>query len=201
MSTPLVRLIVIGESGVGKTQMMFQFTENSFQSDSLTTVGVDFKAKTIVIEGVAHKIQIWDTAGQERFRNITEAYYRKGHGIAIVYDVSHRDTFTTLPTWFDAVRSKCEGLGPIPIVLIGNKSDLEPAVSMEEGFQLAQEHDVHFFQTSAKDGSNIEEAFTDLATQAAKVLAEKDKGGAGGEVELASGKGGKEGSKKKGFSC
>jgi small GTP-binding protein len=170
---PTIRLIVIGDSGVGKTQMMFRFTDDTFYSQSGPTVGVDFKAKTIPISGVPHKIQIWDTAGQERFRNITEAYYRKGHGIAIVYNVTSRESFDNVPGWFDSVKNKYESLGPISIILVGNKSDLNPVVSMEEGMQMAQEHNANFFQTSAMDGSNIEDAFTDLASRAAQALASK----------------------------
>jgi small GTP-binding protein len=174
--TPLIRLIVIGDSGVGKTQMMIRFTDDTFNAQGVSTVGVDFKAKTINISGVPHKVQIWDTAGQERFRNITEAYYRKGHGIAIVYDVTNRTSFESIPSWFESVKNKCEGLGPIPIVLVGNKADMEAAVSMEEGFQLATERGAHFFQTSALDGSNIEDAFTDLATEAATAMENKRQG-------------------------
>jgi small GTP-binding protein len=174
--TPLIRLIVIGDSGVGKTQMMIRFTDDTFTAQGVSTVGVDFKAKTINISGVPHKVQIWDTAGQERFRNITEAYYRKGHGIAIVYDVTNRESFQNIPGWFDSVKNKCEGLGPIPIVLIGNKADMEAVIPMEEGFQLATEKGAHFFQTSALDGSNIEDAFTDLATEAASSMESKRAG-------------------------
>jgi small GTP-binding protein len=169
----LVRLIVIGDSTVGKTQMMFRFTDDTFHAEGVGTVGVDFRSKTMQIGGVPHKVQIWDTAGQERFRNITEAYYRKGHGIAIVYDISRPDTFQTVPGWFESVKSKCEGAEDIPVVLIGNKADLEAKVSVEEGQAIATKYGAHFFQTSAKDGSNIDDAFTDLATQAAEYNARK----------------------------
>jgi small GTP-binding protein len=197
----LVRLIVIGDSGVGKTQMMFRFTDDTFQAQTVSTVGVDFKAKTIQIAGVPHKVQIWDTAGQERFRNITEAYYRKGHGIAIVYDVSTPATFETVPGWFDSVKSKCEGSGRIPIVLIGNKADLEPKITLEQGLQLATQYGAHFFQTSAKDGSNIEDAFTDLATQAAECSASRRQNAGGApSLDLAQ-RDSADKPKKKGFSC
>jgi small GTP-binding protein len=174
--TPLIRIIVIGDTAVGKTQMMFRFTDDTFTAQGVQTIGVDFKAKLVNLNGIPHKIQIWDTAGQERFRNITEAYYRKGHGIILVYDVSARQTFDNIPGWFDSIKAKCEGLGPIPIVLVGNKADLEPAVPMEEGFQIATDHGAKFFQTSAKDGSNIEDAFMECASAAAAAIANKQAG-------------------------
>jgi small GTP-binding protein len=168
-----IRLIVIGDSRVGKTQMMVRFMDDDFDPQGSSTVGVDFKTKPVILRGVPRKIQIWDTAGQERFRNITEAYYRKGHGIAIVYDVSERTSFDHVPGWFDSVQTKCGGIDPVPIVLIANKADLIPIVSEEEGEKLAAERGVHFFQTSAKSGSNIEEAFLDLAADADALLQRK----------------------------
>jgi small GTP-binding protein len=164
------------------------------------TVGVDFKVKSVLINGVPRKIQIWDTAGQERFRNITEAYYRKGHGIAIVYDVSDPITFASVPSWFESVKSKCHGAGNIPIVLIGNKADLEQKVPLEDGEQLAAHNNAKFFQTSAKDGSNIDDAFSVLATLAATAMEGKGDGSGTGGLEIAT-KSTESKGKSKGFSC
>jgi small GTP-binding protein len=163
-----LKLIVIGDSSVGKTQMMLRFTDDSFSTSTTATIGVDFKGKNIQIEGVPYRIQIWDTAGQERFRNITEAYYRKANGIAIVFDSSHRDSFVSIPTWFESVAIRCSGTDSVPIVLIGNKSDLEPQITYDEGLETATKYGAPFFQTSAKTGSGIEDAFMDLATRVAK---------------------------------
>jgi small GTP-binding protein len=162
-----VKLIVIGDSTVGKTQMMLRFTDDTFSATALSTIGVDFKSKDVQIEGVAYRIQIWDTAGQERFRNITEAYYRKAHGIAIVFDVSQAGTFENVPSWFDSVANKCEATA-VPVVLIGNKCDLEPQITYEQGVEAANKHNVPFYHTSAKTGDGIEEAFMDLATRVAR---------------------------------
>jgi small GTP-binding protein len=164
----LLKLIVIGDSAVGKTQMMFRFTDDTFTANALMTIGVDFKTKEIQIDGVGYRIQIWDTAGQERFRNITEAYYRRAHGIAIVFDVSDSSSFDNVPGWFESVNAKCNVNDAIPIVLVANKCDLDPQVTFEQGLELANQHGAGFHQTSAKNGTGIEEAFMDLATRVAK---------------------------------
>jgi small GTP-binding protein len=157
MTTTTIRIIVIGDSGVGKTQMMMRYCEDSFTQITQSTVGVDFKLKVVNVDGVQYKIQIWDTAGQERFRNIVENYYRRAQGIILVYDVTSQNTFDALPEWLSSI----DKFAPpdSPIVLCGNKSDLVSTVASETGERFANEKGLPFFLTSAANGEGIEDAF------------------------------------------
>ncbi|KAF1987204.1 GTP-binding protein-like protein [Aulographum hederae CBS 113979] len=159
----LIKLLLIGDSGVGKSCCLLRFSEDSFTPSFITTIGIDFKIRTIELDGKRVKLQIWDTAGQERFRTITTAYYRGAMGILLVYDVTDAKSFENIRTWFSNVEQHAtEGVNKI---LIGNKCDWDEkrAVSTEQGQALADELGVPFMEVSAKTNHNINEAFFSLA--------------------------------------
>jgi small GTP-binding protein len=164
----LLKILVIGESAVGKSCLLLRYTDNKFQESFMTTIGVDFKTKYIDIEGVQVKLQIWDTAGQEKFRSITKAYYRGAHGILVVFDVSRRDTFSQTRMWIDSIRDSSADSNPIDVILVGNKCDLERCVTADEAADLAKQFQIPYYETSAKDATNVDMAFTSLATAALK---------------------------------
>jgi small GTP-binding protein len=165
-SEELLKILVIGESAVGKSCLLLRYTDNKFQETFMTTIGVDFKTKFITVEGTAVKLQIWDTAGQEKFRAITKAYYRGAHGILVVFDISRRDTFNQTRVWIDSIRDSSADSNPIDVILVGNKCDLERAVTREEAQALADQFQLSYFETSAKESTNVEAAFQSLATLA-----------------------------------
>lgn len=161
----LFKLLVIGDSGVGKSSLVLRFADDSFTDSYISTIGVDFKIRTIEIGGKKCKLQIWDTAGQERFKTITQAYYRGCHGIFVVYDVTNHDSFTNVRQWVDEV-TRYVGEASPRLVLVGAKSDLasKRTVSTELGLELAAALRMDFVETSAKTRCNVEEMFTKLAT-------------------------------------
>ena len=162
----LLKILIIGESAVGKSCLLIRYTSNQFQENFMTTIGVDFKTKYLDIDNQNVKLQIWDTAGQERFRAITKAYYRGAHGILVVFDISRRETFEKTRLWIDSIRDA--GTGSIDTILIGNKADLTRAVSREEAEALAKEYKIQYYETSAKDNTNVDQAFHELASMALK---------------------------------
>jgi len=158
----LFKYIIIGDTGVGKSCLLLQFTDKRFRTDHDLTIGVEFGARLVNIDNKHIKLQIWDTAGQESFRSITRSYYRGATGALLVYDISRRDTFTHLTRWLEEARQNANP--NMVIMLIGNKSDLERReVSYEEGEKFAKENDLIFMETSAKTASNVEEAFIGTA--------------------------------------
>eukprot|EP00389_Voromonas_pontica_P018591 GDKH01029258.1.p1 GENE.GDKH01029258.1~~GDKH01029258.1.p1 ORF type:complete len:217 (-),score=9.38 GDKH01029258.1:254-904(-) len=158
----LFKYIIIGDTGVGKSCLLLQFTDKRFRTDHDLTIGVEFGARLINIDGKQIKLQIWDTAGQESFRSITRSYYRGAAGALLVYDISRRDTFRHLTRWLEEVRQNANP--HMTIVLIGNKSDLERReVQYEEGAEFARHHGLIFLETSAKTAQNVEEAFVTTA--------------------------------------
>uniref|UniRef100_A0A8C7KNU1 RAB2A, member RAS oncogene family n=1 Tax=Oncorhynchus kisutch TaxID=8019 RepID=A0A8C7KNU1_ONCKI len=150
---------------VGKSCLLLQFTDKRFQPVHDLTIGVEFGARMITIDGKQIKLQIWDTAGQESFRSITRSYYRGAAGALLVYDITRRDTFNHLTTWLEDARQHSNS--NMVIMLIGNKSDLESRreVKKEEGEAFAREHGLIFMETSAKTASNVEEAFINTAKE------------------------------------
>eukprot|EP00612_Vaucheria_litorea_P008727 CAMPEP_0171475764 /NCGR_PEP_ID=MMETSP0946-20130122/3187_1 /TAXON_ID=109269 /ORGANISM="Vaucheria litorea, Strain CCMP2940" /LENGTH=201 /DNA_ID=CAMNT_0012005893 /DNA_START=25 /DNA_END=627 /DNA_ORIENTATION=- len=159
----LFKYIIIGDTGVGKSCLLLQFTDKRFQPLHDLTIGVEFGARMIEVDKQSIKLQIWDTAGQESFRSITRSYYRRAAGALLVYDVTRRDTFNHLTRWLEEAK---ENTHPdMIIMLIGNKSDLEHrrAVSYKEGKQFASENGLIFLETSAKTASNVENAFVQTA--------------------------------------
>jgi len=159
----LFKYIIIGDTGVGKSCLLLQFTDKRFQPVHDLTIGVEFGARMITIDNRQIKLQIWDTAGQESFRSITRSYYRGAAGALLVYDITRRETFNHLTRWLEEARQNSNS--NMAIMLIGNKSDLEHrrAVSTEEGEQFAAENGLIFLETSAKTASNVEDAFIKTA--------------------------------------
>merc|ERR1711879_930886 len=160
----LFKYIIIGDTGVGKSCLLLQFTDKRFQPVHDLTIGVEFGARMITIDGKQIKLQIWDTAGQESFRSITRSYYRGAAGALLVYDITRRETFQHLSAWLEDAKQHSNS--NMTIMLIGNKCDLEHrrAVTTEEGEQFAKEHGLVFMETSAKTAHNVEEAFINTAT-------------------------------------
>ncbi|CCM04530.1 uncharacterized protein FIBRA_06711 [Fibroporia radiculosa] len=161
----LFKLLLIGDSGVGKSCLLLRFAEDAFTDSYLSTIGVDFKIRTIELEGKMVKLQIWDTAGQERFRTIAAAYYRGAHGIVVVYDVTDAESFDNVKGWLQEIeRYASENVKKL---LIGNKSDLveRKVVAYGSAKEFADELAIPFIETSAKTSSNVEEAFLTMSKQ------------------------------------
>ena len=158
----LFKYLIIGNSGVGKSCLLIRFTDDKFEEGYVTTIGVDFKIKTLEIEGKSVKLQIWDTAGQERFRNIVSTYYKGGHGIMMVYDITDLESFRYLDSWLKEIEKNASK--NVYKILVGNKNDMEKErkVSFEKGMEFADLHGMKFFETSAKENKNVEEAFKEM---------------------------------------
>mmetsp|Transcript_121189 Transcript_121189/g.241394 ORF Transcript_121189/g.241394 Transcript_121189/m.241394 type:complete len:223 (+) Transcript_121189:67-735(+) len=170
----LFKLVLIGDSGAGKSCLLLRFADDSFTDSYITTIGVDFRFKTLPVDKKTIKLQIWDTAGQERFRTITNAYYRGADGIILVYDVCDKESFAHIDEWLNEVNryvneSTCK-------ILIGNKCDLtaERQVSTEEAKKKAEELGIEFIEASAKDATNVETAFQIVS---AKLIEKRDQDG------------------------
>ena len=145
--------------------MLLRFADDTYTSSYISTIGVDFKIRTIEIEGKTVKLQIWDTAGQERFRTITSSYYRGAHGIIVVYDVTDNESFEHVNQWLQEIdRYACEGVNKL---LVGNKNDLTPkkAVEYNVAKEFAEQLNIPFLETSAKYSTNVEQAFLTMAKQ------------------------------------
>lgn len=158
------RLILLGDSTVGKSSILRQFKEGTHFPDISLTVGVDFHAKLIEVGGHRIKLQLWDTAGQDRFRAIVRAYYRNAVGGLLVFDITNRESYANLGTWLEDAQRNAEPHKPV-FILVGNKTDQAKhrEVSQEEALFFATQHDMDYYETSAKSGSNVEEAFHKLA--------------------------------------
>lgn len=161
----LFKLLLIGDSGVGKSCLLLRFADDTFTESYISTIGVDFKIRTIELDGKTIKLQIWDTAGQERFRTITSSYYRGAHGIIVVYDVTELSSFNNVKTWLNEIdRFATEGVNKL---LVGNKCDLvsKKAVDYDTAKQFADSLGLTFLETSAKNAHNVEQAFLTMAAQ------------------------------------
>ena len=158
----LFKYLIIGNSGVGKSCLLIRFTDDKYEEGYVTTIGVDFKIKTLIIEGKSVKLQIWDTAGQERFRNIVSSYYKGAHGIMMVYDITDLESFRYLDSWIKEIEKNASK--NVYKILVGNKNDLEKnrKVTFEKGKEFANLHGMKFFETSAKENKNVEEAFKEM---------------------------------------
>ena len=174
-----IKLLTIGDSSVGKTCLLHQYTNKSFSSSSIPTVGIDFKIMNITIDGKRIKMQCWDTAGQERYRNITANYYRNAQGIMLVYDVTNRKSFEAIDAWIAQIHLHAGE--SVNKVLVGNKSDCDKGrvVHLEEGEDLAKRYNIPFFETSAKTGLNVDASFHRIAKDVKDRLMVPG-GGAGG---------------------
>ncbi|XP_063074942.1 ras-related protein Rab-18-B isoform X2 [Engraulis encrasicolus] len=157
-----LKILIIGESGVGKSSLLLRFTDDTFDPDLAATIGVDFKVKTIAIDGNRAKLAIWDTAGQERFRTLTPSYYRGAQGVILVYDVSKRDTFTRLENWLNELETYCTR-NDLVKMLVGNKIDKgNREVDRNEGLKFAHKHQMLFIEASAKTRDGVQCAFEEL---------------------------------------
>ncbi|AYV82031.1 MAG: Ras-like protein Rab-11A [Homavirus sp.] len=161
----LYKIVLIGDSGVGKSNLLSRFTRNEFYTDTKSTIGVEFATRTITVDNKTIKAQIWDTAGQERYRAITSAYYRGAVGALLVYDISKGTTFRNVTKWMNELKENTAS--NIVIMLVGNKSDLRHLreVSTEEGNDLSRKNGLYFLETSALDSSNVELAFQNVVSE------------------------------------
>ncbi|KAF8093967.1 hypothetical protein N665_0373s0024 [Sinapis alba] len=155
----LFKIVIIGDSAVGKSNLLTRYARNEFNPNSKATIGVEFQTQSIIIDGKEVKAQIWDTAGQERFRAVTSAYYRGAVGALVVYDITRSSTFENVTRWLDELNTHSDTT--VAKMLIGNKCDLESirAVSVEEGKGLAESQGLFFMETSALDSTNVKTAF------------------------------------------
>ncbi|KAK5905372.1 hypothetical protein CesoFtcFv8_006845 [Champsocephalus esox] len=183
----LFKLLLIGDSGVGKSCLLLRFADDTYTESYISTIGVDFKIRTIDMDGKTVKLQIWDTAGQERFRTITSSYYRGAHGIIIVYDVTEQESFNNVKQWLDEIdRYACENVSRL---LVGNKSDLvsKKVVELSTAQDMASSLKVPLLETSAKSSDNVERAFLTMASEIHKRVA-KEGAGMQGEARAHSAK-------------
>ena len=161
----LFKLLLIGDSGVGKSCLLLRFSDDTYTDSYISTIGVDFKIKTIEIGGKTIKLQIWDTAGQERFRTITSSYYRGAHGIIVVYDVTDQTSFSNVKQWLQEIdRYACENVNKL---LVGNKCDLttKKVVDYNTAKEFADGLGISFMETSAKNSSNVADTFITMANE------------------------------------
>jgi len=159
----LFKLLLIGDSGVGKTCILFRFSDDAFNTTFISTIGIDFKIKTIELRGKKIKLQIWDTAGQERFHTITTSYYRGAHGIMLVYDITNAKSFDNIAKWLRNIQEHANE--DVEKMILGNKCDMEDkrVISKERGDSISSENGIRFLETSAKTNVNIERAFVELS--------------------------------------
>lgn len=177
-----IKLLMIGDSGVGKTCLLLRYANDSFSPTFITTIGIDFKIKNIEIDNKRVKLQIWDTAGQERFRTITTSYFRGAQGIVLVYDVTDRRSFESIRNWISQIQQHADV--HVNKILVGNKCDMldEKVVSTEEGKKLAEEFNMLFWETSAKNGVNVEQCFHSIAKSVKdRIIADGGSGPTGGK--------------------
>ena len=184
------KVVVVGDSGVGTTNLVNRFATDQFNKDSKATVGVEFKSKTYSINGKIFKIEIWDTAGQERYKSITAAYYKGAKGAMIVYDVTSKVTFDNVDKWYNEIKDK--GNKNINIMMIGNKTDLKDSIEVtsEMGKSKATALEIPVMETSALDASYVKEAFYQLLGEMYKSvegIAKSDSGDAGIDGKVSTG--------------
>ena len=158
----IFKIVLIGDTSVGKTNILSKYLKDEFDPKSKSTVGVEFGVKNFKIENNIVKVQIWDTAGEERYRSITNAYYKGAKGSLLVYDITNKKSFENVEKWISDLKANADE--DISMILLGNKTDLEDkrVVSTEEGKNKAEFYNLTFMETSALNGNNIQEAFNEL---------------------------------------
>jgi Ras-related protein Rab-11A len=178
----LFKVVLIGDSGVGKSNLLSRFTRNEFNLDSKSTIGVEFATRSIQIDNKTIKAQIWDTAGQERYRAITSAYYRGAVGALLVYDISKSLSFENVTRWLKELRDHADS--NIVIMLVGNKTDQRHlrAVPTEDGKQFASENGLSFIETSALEATNVDLAFQNILTSIYQIVSSKSLAEEGADV-------------------
>jgi len=172
----LFKVVLIGDSGVGKSNLLSRFTRNEFNLESKSTIGVEFATKSIEVSGKTIKAQIWDTAGQERYRAITSAYYRGAVGALLVYDITKKVSFDNVENWLNELKDHADP--NIVVMLVGNKADLRhlKAVQSEDALKFAEEKGLAAIETSALDATNVETAFTRILTEIHNLMSRKEIG-------------------------
>ncbi|XP_071498716.1 ras-related protein Rab-10-like isoform X2 [Diadema setosum] len=175
----LFKLLLIGDSGVGKTCLLFRFSDDTFSTTFISTIGIDFKIKTVELNGKKIKLQIWDTAGQERFHTITTSYYRGAMGIMLVYDITQEKTFDNIAKWLRNIQEHANE--DVEKMLLGNKCDMEDKrmINKDRGESIAKENGIKFLETSAKANINVEQAFMTLAADILKKYPQRETGSSG----------------------
>ena len=155
-----IKIMIIGESKIGKTSLISRYCRNEFIGGAyLSTIGIDFQVKDLVLNNKTIKVELWDTAGQERYRNLSKNYFQSSDGFIIVYDISNTESFDKLDYWIEQIKTNAQEY--VKMILFGNKSDIieERKVSKEEGEQYAKNNKIKFFEVSAKEGTNVNQAF------------------------------------------
>ncbi|XP_066540356.1 ras and EF-hand domain-containing protein [Hoplias malabaricus] len=191
-SVPMYRLVLAGDAGSGKSSFLLRLSLNEFRGDMQTTLGVDFQMKKMLVDGEKTNLQIWDTAGQERFRSIARSYFRKAHGVLLLYDVTSESSFLNVREWMEQIHESTDG--NIPLCVIGNKVDMRPqrpegsCVSSAQGEKLAMTYNALFCETSAKEGTNVVEAVLHLARSVKKSTGLRRKSESQVKLSLSTGK-------------
>jgi len=164
------KCVIVGNSGVGKTNLLSRFTKNEFSKDTKSTIGVEFSTRQIEHDGLTLEAQVWDTAGQERYKAVTAAYYRGALGALIVYDITKRDSFENCETWLRELRTHADP--SIVAMLVGNKCDLrhQQAVDVEDAKDFAEDNNLAFIETSAKDSTNVDLAFETILIEIYRIV-------------------------------
>jgi len=190
-------LVLIGDSGVGKSCLLLRFADDKWTDSYISTIGVDFKIRTIELDGKTIKLQIWDTAGQERFRTISSTYYRGAHGIIVVYDVTNRASFDNVVRWLTEIDKYARE--NVNKLLVGNKADIAEGpdnnrqVQAAEGKSFAESKDIPFLETSAKTGTFVDTAFLMMAHEIKNKMTHGPGGRSDGGTKVSGGDGGKSG--------
>ncbi len=173
----LYKILLLGDSSVGKTCFLMRYTDNTFQEIHMSTIGLDYKLKNVQLDdGKMVKIQIWDTAGQDRFRSITKNYYKGAHGIILIYDITNKKSFENVRNWINQIKEEVSE--KVSIILVGNKIDDEEhrVVATEDGEKIAKELGLMFFECSAKSGVNIDSTFNELVKKTVENYSKVSKG-------------------------
>ncbi|XP_033645117.1 ras-related protein Rab-10-like isoform X1 [Asterias rubens] len=170
----ILKFLLVGDSEVGKSSIVLRYSDNNYRESFISTIGIDFKIKTVELQGKKIKLQIWDTAGQERFHTITTSYYRGAMGIMLVYDITQEKTFDNIAKWLRNIQEHANE--DVEKMLLGNKCDMEDKrmISKERGETIARENGIKFLETSAKANVNVEKAFMTLAEDILKKYPQKD---------------------------
>lgn len=161
MGDRIIKVLIIGESGVGKSSLIRRFVDDEFDDNHDVTIGVDFKTKLMNIDGVEFKLAIWDTAGAERFRSLTPSFYRNAKCAILVYDVTNRESLQKLDSWLQELENYSNNRN-IPTMVVGNKIDMERVILRDDGLKFARKHRLLFLETSAKNNVSVADVFEEI---------------------------------------